>query len=66
MGDNNLIIQPREPATTKSCKIEGMIKSNAIIEGSQNQQQANFEIINIKQVGKFPSTSKNEENKAKF
>lgn len=66
MGDNNLIIQPREPATTKSCKIEGMIKSNAIMEGSLNQQQAKFEIININQVAKFPSTSKNEENQGKL
>ena len=66
MGDNKLIIQPREPATTKSCKIEGIINQNAIVEGSLNQQQANFEIMNIKKVGKFPSTSKNEDNKGKF
>lgn len=66
MGGNNFVFQSREPATTKSCKVEGGVNTSAITGAASNQQRANFQIINMKQVGRFPASSKNEETRAKF
>lgn len=66
MGGNDFGMQSREPATTKSCKIEEGVNISTITGAAPNQQKANFQIINMKQVGRFPGSSKNEETRAKF